>query len=470
MPLLGHLALWVALLAGVWGAAMGFAAERLRRADLAESARRAGTALAVALIVALMALVVALLRQDFNVAYVTAYTDRALPQIYRWAAIYAGPEGQLIVWATFIALFGAVVESRPSFNGAVGAIVSVAVGILLVAQNPFAHLAYTPVDGRGLAPVLQDVGFLVYPPLLYLAFAAAVIPACFAASALVTRQTESQARSWIVVSWILLTLAIGVGLWWSYQRLGFDSSWVWDPVQSQSLPAWLVLTALLVSSARGSWSRFWRVNAWLMLFAASLAAWGMFVTSAFRVALAMTLGTTLVCTLMLVASWPRRRSSWGLGLAFAGTGLVIVGLALQRLTTRVEPSLRPGETISLKALGNRTITFSYLAASHYPVRNTIVTRALIEVRSGTHLVGRVGPQRLQFVDVFGRDRFEPVSRADALNRPFESVYAALVAVSAGDDRATLRVAVNPLVWLVWLGTALAAAGGVVTLVTGRREP
>jgi len=314
------------------------------------------------------------------------------------------------------------------------------------------------------------VGFLVYPPLLYVAFAAAVVPACFAASALVTRQTESQARSWIVLSWTLLTLAIGIGLWWAYQRLGFDGSWVWDPVHSQSLPAWLVLTALLVSSARGSWSRFWRVNAWLMLFAATRAACGMFVTSAFRVALAMTLGTTLVGTLMLAAAWPRRRSSWGLGLAVAGAALVIIGLALQRLATRAEPSLRPGETISLKAMGSRTLAFSYLAASHYPVRNTIVTRALIDVRSGTRLVGRVGPEQLQFVDVFGNDRFEPVSRADALHRPFESVYAAVVAVSAADDRATLRVAVNPLVWLVWVGTALAVAGGVMTLVTGRREP
>jgi len=70
MPLLGHLALWVALLAGVWGAATGFAAGPMHRTDLAESARRAGVALGVALGTAVVALLVAILRQNFNVAYV----------------------------------------------------------------------------------------------------------------------------------------------------------------------------------------------------------------------------------------------------------------------------------------------------------------------------------------------------------------------------------------------------------------
>jgi cytochrome c biogenesis factor len=464
MPLLGHLALWVALLAGVWGAAMGLAADRLGRVDVAESARRAGTALAMALIVALMALVVALLRQNFNVAYVAAFTDRALPQVYRLAALYAGPEGQLLLWTTLVALFGAVARARPAFAGAIAAIVSVAVVILLLVENPFGRLDYTPIDGRGLGADLQDVGFLVVPPLLGLGYAVAAVLAGFAVSSWLGKRIEPATRWWVLVAWIIMTLGIGAGLWWAYRRSGFDGTWVGDPVRSQSLAVWLLLSALVVGTRAASADRVWKLNSVVMLFTAAFAVWAMFERGRFGVAVALSLAGLLWFAQRVHAMWPERWRHWAMGLALAGVLVAGLGLAFQRLATRTEQTLRPGETVTVPGWNGLGFAVAYVAASHYPVANAVVTRALLDVRRGSGLVGRLAPERRQFVNIFGRENFEPVGRADIVARPLENVYAVLVAVSERDDAAVLQVAIHPLVWLVWVGILTCAAAGIAVLV------
>src|SRR4029077_19065294 len=106
MTVLGNLALWLALLVGVWGALAGFVGGRQARPDLAHSARRAVFAMGGALVLrvvalrwALSALGGALLRAvfalewgvfqpDFNVEYVPAYRSRNLPIFYTWSALY----------------------------------------------------------------------------------------------------------------------------------------------------------------------------------------------------------------------------------------------------------------------------------------------------------------------------------------------------------------------------------------------
>src|SRR2546421_9374054 len=98
MTVLGNLALWLALLVGVWGALAGFVGGRQARSDLAYSARRAVFAMCGALLVAVFALEWALFQHDFNVEYVAAYTSRNLPIFYTWSALYAGQKGSLLFW------------------------------------------------------------------------------------------------------------------------------------------------------------------------------------------------------------------------------------------------------------------------------------------------------------------------------------------------------------------------------------
>src|SRR6184192_1834973 len=108
MTVLGNLALWLALLVGVWGALAGFVGGRPGRPDLAHSARRAVFAMCGALLVAVFALEWALFQHDFNVEYVAAYTSSNLPIFYTWSALYAGQKGSLLFWATVLSVFGSL--------------------------------------------------------------------------------------------------------------------------------------------------------------------------------------------------------------------------------------------------------------------------------------------------------------------------------------------------------------------------
>src|SRR2546425_455788 len=195
MTLLGDEALWVAFLVGIWGTLTGIAGGRSDRADLARSARHAVFALCGALLVAVVSLEVALFRRDFNVEYVAAYTSRNLPTFYTWSALYAGQKGSLLFWATVLSLFGslALVTAAPRHrpllpyvSGIVSLVATFFVTVMLFAANPFDRLPYTPVDGGGLNPQLQNPGMVFHPPMLYLGYISITIPFAFAMAALLS--------------------------------------------------------------------------------------------------------------------------------------------------------------------------------------------------------------------------------------------------------------------------------------------
>jgi cytochrome c biogenesis factor len=94
VPLLGQLALWLALLLGLWGAVIGFAGYRQDRPDLQESARRAVLMLAATLLVAVLSLFVAALRRDFQLAYIAAHADLTLARRDAIAVLLDGVAGR----------------------------------------------------------------------------------------------------------------------------------------------------------------------------------------------------------------------------------------------------------------------------------------------------------------------------------------------------------------------------------------
>ena len=97
MPLLGQLALWLALLLALWGVATGYAGAKLDRPDLQESARRATVAFAGAMFTALAALAVGAWRQDFHLAYIASHADLTLRTRDVWAVLLDGAAGQWLV-------------------------------------------------------------------------------------------------------------------------------------------------------------------------------------------------------------------------------------------------------------------------------------------------------------------------------------------------------------------------------------
>ena len=293
MTLLGNLALWIALLVGVWGALAGFAGGLRGRPDLGQSARHAVFAMFGALVVAVFALEWALFQHDFNVEYVAAYTSRNLPIFYTWSALYAGQKGSLLFWATVLSLFGSLAlwltprrqrALLPYVAGVVALVTSFFLSVMLFAgANPFQRLAYTPVDGSGLNPQLQNPGMVFHPPMLYLGYISITIPFAFAIAALMSKRLDTDwlvvIRKWTLLSWLFLSIGICLGMWWAYVELGWGGYWAWDPVENASLLPWLTMTAFLhsvmVQEKRGmlkKWNLALIIGSWL------LSIFGTFIT------------------------------------------------------------------------------------------------------------------------------------------------------------------------------------------------
>jgi cytochrome c-type biogenesis protein CcmF len=293
MTVLGSIALWLAFLLAVWGALAGIVGGLSARSDLARSARHAVFATCAALLVAVFSLEWALFQHDFNVEYVAAYTSRNLPIFYTWSALYAGQKGSLLFWATVLSMFGSLAqlltprqhrELLPSVAGVVSIVAAFFISVMLFGHaSPFERLAYTPLDGNGLNPQLQNPGMVFHPPMLYLGYISITIPFAFAIAALLSKRLDVDwlvaIRKWTLLSWLFLSIGICLGMWWAYVELGWGGYWAWDPVENASLLPWLTMTAFLhsvmIQEKRGmlkKWNLALIIGSWL------LSIFGTFIT------------------------------------------------------------------------------------------------------------------------------------------------------------------------------------------------
>ncbi len=264
MTLLGSLSLWLAF--------------------LVHSARNATFALFAALAVAVISLEIAIFRHDFSVQYVASRTSRNLPTFYLWSALYSGQEGSLLFWATVLSLFGVLTQLLTSrrhrmylpYVAAVTCLVATFfVSVMLFAANPFQRLPFTPLDGSGMNPQLQNPGMVFHPPMLYLGYISITIPFAFAIAALLTKKLDAEwlvaVRKWTLVSWLFLSVGLLIGMWWAYVELGWGGYWAWDPVENAALLPWLVMTAFLhsvmIQEKRGmlkKWNLALIIGAWVL--------------------------------------------------------------------------------------------------------------------------------------------------------------------------------------------------------------
>ncbi len=293
MTVLGNLVLWLAFLVGVWGVLAGLVGGLRARPDLQQSARHAVFVMCGALLVAVFSLEVALFRHDFNVEYVAAYTSRNLPIFYTWSALYAGQKGSLLFWATVLSVFGSLAlvltprrqrELLPYVAAVVSLVAAFFISVMLFGgANPFRRLPYTPVDGSGLNPQLQNPGMVFHPPMLYLGYISITIPFAFAMAALLSKRLDTDwlvaIRKWTLLSWLFLSIGICLGMWWAYVELGWGGYWAWDPVENASLLPWLTMTAFLhsvmIQEKRGmlkKWNLALIIGSWL------LSIFGTFIT------------------------------------------------------------------------------------------------------------------------------------------------------------------------------------------------
>jgi len=160
---------------------------------------------------------------------------------------------------------------------------------ILMTSNPFLPIySLFRFGGPGLNPILQDVGLIIHPPILYFGYVGTIFIYILCRSveqATMSKSGEQRgerlfpafpphppappnsARQWcgvrvpglseatlrglfkllgdfISIPWIFLTMGILLGSWWAYYELGWGGWWFWDPVENLALLPWLLITLI----------------------------------------------------------------------------------------------------------------------------------------------------------------------------------------------------------------------------------
>ncbi|ALE76957.1 cytochrome C biogenesis protein CcmF (plasmid) [Pseudonocardia sp. EC080610-09] len=380
---------WTGLMLGLAGsvvlAVLGFLAQHrpgaVRRRQLLVGAgfMLGGSVLAMA------ALQVALLTDNFAVSYVAENHSRATSTFFSITGAWAALEGSLVLWVLVLSGFTAAVmhgvrdtDDRLG-TGALGVLGSVGAfffGLVVLAGNPFEILAEVPADGPGPNPILADhVLMAVHPPLLYVGYVGLTVPFAFAMSALLGSvagvEWLRRTRRANLTAWSFLTAGLVVGAWWSYEVLGWGGYWAWDPVENAALVPWLVATAFLHSAVvqvRRGMLQSW--NFVLVLAAFALTVLGTFLTRSAVVQSVHSFSQSDVGPPLLVFF-----------VVVVVTGFVLIALRAERIASRGGPeSLASREGMFL--LNNLLLSlfaFVVLLGTLYPVVLEAITAEQVSV-------------------------------------------------------------------------------------------
>jgi cytochrome c-type biogenesis protein CcmF len=303
MATFGSFALLIALALAAYNLFAGAVALRLLATGqparisperLADTARRAGIAGFVAITAAAFALVWSVFINDFSITYIMEHSNRALPGPYKFAALWSGQEGSLLLWAWLLGTYGFVLRLTHkkdvklyAYAGTILAAIQVFfLSVINFAAPPFALLkGAIPDDGNGLNPLLQYPEMVIHPPVLYLGYVGFSVPFAFALGALMMRYPGEKwikiTRVWTMVTWVFLTAGIFLGMHWAYAVLGWGGYWGWDPVENASFMPWLTGTAFLHSvmmQEKKGMMKSW--NVWLIFSTFLLTLLGTLLTRA----------------------------------------------------------------------------------------------------------------------------------------------------------------------------------------------
>ncbi len=331
--------------------------------------------------VAFLALLWAHWQLDFSVAIVALSTQTNLPWYYRISATWSHHEGSMLLWTMLLSWCSVMLafgksdallrHTATAVQASIGAAFS---AFLLLTSNPFARLFPIPSDGRDLNPLLQDIGLIIHPPLLYSGY---VLCGAIFSITLATLWQHKQAprvwqapllRQYVMLSWLFLTAGIALGSAWAYYELGWGGYWFWDPVENAALIPWLIVTGLIhavqVTQRSGDFARH---TALCAIFAFSAALLGTFlvrsgvVTSVHAFSSAPGRGIFVLCLLfgftalgMLLYVWRmpplgRPLRVWGRRGLLALNTIILSAMACVVLTGTLYPNI-------LEAVGGAKIS------------------------------------------------------------------------------------------------------------------
>jgi cytochrome c-type biogenesis protein CcmF len=248
----------------------------------------------IGLLIAMAALAYQFLNDDYTNQFVWQFSNRSMPPIYKFTAIWGGMDGSMLLWAAILSVSCAIVAFRaphqpfrlmPWVVVAANSTLFFFLTVVCFFTNPFRYInaPFIPPDGNGLNPLLQNPYMAVHPPMLYLGFTTFAIPYAFCIGALLSGDLSNNwirlTRRWTLIAWGFLTIGIVLGGHWAYLELGWGGFWAWDPVENASFLPWLTGTAFLHSvmvQERKDMLKVW--NVWLIVLTYGLTVFGTFLT------------------------------------------------------------------------------------------------------------------------------------------------------------------------------------------------
>ena len=177
---------------------------------------------------------------DFRVISVLMNTSSLMELKYRIAAAWSSHETSLLFWCFITSILNMIFFLQTDLTEKITYSISMFiqtcfVSCIFLTANPFNAITTKPSEGLGMNPSLQDVGIMIHPPMLYIAYGIFQIIYSMNIASLFTKNTHIVIANWSRMGLAILLAGIGLGSWWAYRELGWGGYWFFDPVENISL-------------------------------------------------------------------------------------------------------------------------------------------------------------------------------------------------------------------------------------------
>lgn len=289
---IGTISIFLGLIISIYVLAASVYGVKTRKGDFITSAENGALAVCALMIIASIALVHSLVNLNFNLKYVALNTSTDLPIIYRYTALWAGQAGSLLLWCLILSIFTALVviqgrnknrQLMPYVLAVLAAVQIFFIYLIGFVENPFETLPFTPQEGTGLNPILQNGYMAIHPLTLYIGYVGVTVPFAFAIGAMLSGRLGDQwirySRKWTLFAWTFLSIGLLLGARWAYLELGWGGYWAWDPVENAAFMPWLAASAfvhsVMIQEKKGMLKKW---NMALIILTFFLAIFGTFIT------------------------------------------------------------------------------------------------------------------------------------------------------------------------------------------------
>ena len=200
VPEIGHFALIIGLFIALAQGVISIAGATRGDVSWMGFAKPAAQAQFAFIAVAFACLAYAFLNDDFSVTYVAGHSNSTMPIQYKFASIWGGHEGSLLLWVLMLSgwMLAVSIFSKnlplDMSSRVLGVMGLVSVGFMLfmlMTSNPFDRLIPAAADGRDLNPLLQDFGLIIHPPMLYMGYVGFSVAFSFAIAALLSGRFDA---------------------------------------------------------------------------------------------------------------------------------------------------------------------------------------------------------------------------------------------------------------------------------------